>query len=70
MNIVVSTLNAKYIHTCLALRYLKAYSEPDFHVEMAEYTIKDPAINIVSDLYMKSLMYLASAVIYGTSKKP
>ncbi|MDN4523729.1 B12-binding domain-containing radical SAM protein [Fictibacillus sp. NE201] len=53
MNIVVSTLNAKYIHTCLALRYLKAYSEPDFHVEMAEYTIKDPAINIVSDLYMK-----------------
>ncbi|EIT84544.1 Mg-protoporphyrin IX monomethyl ester oxidative cyclase [Fictibacillus macauensis ZFHKF-1] len=53
MNIVVSTLNAKYIHTCLALRYLKAYSEPDYSVQMAEYTIKDPSINIVSDLYTR-----------------
>ncbi|MGC4375327.1 B12-binding domain-containing radical SAM protein [Fictibacillus sp. Mic-4] len=53
MNIVVSTFNAKYIHTCLALRYLKAYSAPEFDVKMAEYTIKDPAINIVTDLYSK-----------------
>ncbi|WP_158736065.1 B12-binding domain-containing radical SAM protein [Alteribacillus sp. YIM 98480] len=53
MNVVVSTLNAKYIHTCLALRYLKAYAEPDFHVEIAEYTIKDPAMNIVTDLFEK-----------------
>ncbi|WP_240374807.1 B12-binding domain-containing radical SAM protein [Bacillus piscicola] len=53
MNVVVSTLNAKYIHTCLALRYLKAYAEPDYEVEMAEYTIKDPAMNIVTDLFDK-----------------
>lgn len=50
MNIVVSSLNAKYIHTCLALRYLKAYCRDEFAVEMAEYTIKDPVMNIVSDL--------------------
>ncbi|CAG7646802.1 B12-binding domain-containing radical SAM protein [Paenibacillus allorhizosphaerae] len=53
-NIVLSTLNAKYIHTSLGLRYLKAYSERDFHnIQIAEYTIKDPAMNIVSDLYQR-----------------
>jgi anaerobic magnesium-protoporphyrin IX monomethyl ester cyclase len=51
MKTVLSTLNAKYIHTCLALRYLKAYSEPEFPVTIREFTIKDPSINIVTDLY-------------------
>ncbi|MFD1422380.1 B12-binding domain-containing radical SAM protein [Laceyella tengchongensis] len=51
MKIALATLNAKYIHTSLALRYLKAYSERDFEIEIAEYTIKDPVMNIVSDLY-------------------
>ncbi|MFC0469367.1 B12-binding domain-containing radical SAM protein [Halalkalibacter kiskunsagensis] len=51
MKTVVTTLNAKYIHTCLALRCLKAYAEPDFPLDMVEYTIKDPVMNIVSDLY-------------------
>ena len=53
MNIIVATLNAKFIHTNLALRYLKAYAEPDHTVKMAEYTIKDPPMNIVTDLYQK-----------------
>ncbi|HZG73382.1 MAG TPA: radical SAM protein [Chondromyces sp.] len=53
MKVVVSTLNAKYIHTNLAIRYLKSYAEPDFDVELAEYTIKDPIMNIVTDLYKK-----------------
>ncbi|WP_124727046.1 B12-binding domain-containing radical SAM protein [Staphylospora marina] len=51
MKVVLSTLNAKYIHTSLALRYLKAFSGREFDMEIAEYTIKDPAMNIVSDLY-------------------
>lgn len=54
MNVVLSTLNAKYIHTSLALRYLKAYSEREFTIEIAEYTIKDPVMNVVTDLYLKS----------------
>ncbi|ADU31231.1 B12-binding domain-containing radical SAM protein [Evansella cellulosilytica] len=54
MNIVVTTLNAKYIHTCLALRLLKAYSAPEHDVEIVEYTIKDPELNVVSDLFSKS----------------
>lgn len=54
MKVVLSTLNAKYIHTSLALRYLKAYSGRDFHVEIAEYTIKDPVMNVATDLYLQS----------------
>ncbi|MBU8904977.1 B12-binding domain-containing radical SAM protein [Desertibacillus haloalkaliphilus] len=53
MKVIATTLNAKYIHTCLALRCLKAYAEPDLPVEIVEYTIKDPAMNVVSDLYSK-----------------
>lgn len=53
MNIICATLNAKYIHTNIAIRYLKAYAEPEFKVTLAEYTIKDPIINIVTDLIQK-----------------
>lgn len=50
MNIICSTLNAKYIHTNLAIRYLKSYAAPEFNIKIKEYTIKDPVMNIVSDL--------------------
>jgi Fe-S oxidoreductase len=51
MKVVLATLNAKYIHTSLALRYLKAYSGREFDITIAEYTIKDPALDVVADLY-------------------
>ncbi|MFX3661604.1 MAG: B12-binding domain-containing radical SAM protein [Ectobacillus sp.] len=54
MKAIVSTLNAKYIHTNLAIRYLKAYAAPEFDLEMVEYTIKDPAMNIVTDLHRRN----------------
>lgn len=54
MKVLVSTLNAKFIHTSLALRYLKAFCEKDFDVEITEYTIKDPVMNVVSDIYQKA----------------
>ena len=53
MNIILTTLNAKYIHTNLAIRYLKASAQPEFNPHLVEYTIKDPAFNIVSDLFQK-----------------
>jgi anaerobic magnesium-protoporphyrin IX monomethyl ester cyclase len=53
MKVVVSTLNAKYIHTSLALRYLKSFCQKDYNVEISEYTIKDPVMNIVGDLYSR-----------------
>lgn len=51
MNVVCTTLNAKYIHTNLAIRLLKAYALPEFNIGIKEYTINDPSINIVADLY-------------------
>lgn len=53
MNIILATLNAKYIHTNLAIRYLKSFAKPEYDPILAEYTIKDPSFNIVSDLYQK-----------------
>ncbi|MBN6186649.1 B12-binding domain-containing radical SAM protein [Aneurinibacillus sp. BA2021] len=53
MNVLITTLNAKYIHTSLALRYLKAFCQEEFPIELVEYTIKDPAMNIVSDLFSR-----------------
>ncbi|TXK85336.1 cobalamin B12-binding domain-containing protein, partial [Parageobacillus sp. SY1] len=53
MNIICTTLNSKYIHTNLAIRYLKAYAQPEFDIKLVEYTIKDPAMNIVTDLYRR-----------------
>jgi radical SAM superfamily enzyme YgiQ (UPF0313 family) len=53
MKIIATTLNAKYIHTNLAIRYLKAFAEPEYTVDLVEYTIKDPVMNIVSDLIQK-----------------
>src|SRR5699024_3481508 len=50
MKTVVATLNAKYIHASLALRYLKAYCQQDFDIEMMEFTIKDTPMNIVTDI--------------------
>lgn len=51
MNVICSTLNAKYIHTNLAIRLLKAYAAPEFNIQIKEYTVKDPTFNIVSELF-------------------
>jgi anaerobic magnesium-protoporphyrin IX monomethyl ester cyclase len=53
MKVVVATLNAKYIHTSLALRYLKSFTQDEFEVDIAEYTIKDPSMGIAADLFSK-----------------
>jgi anaerobic magnesium-protoporphyrin IX monomethyl ester cyclase len=53
MTVICCTLNAKYIHTNLAIRYLKAFAAPEYDIQLKEYTIKDPVINIVSDLYQQ-----------------
>lgn len=69
MNIVLATLNAKYIHTNIALRYLKSFATPEFDPIISEYTIKDPSFNIVSDIYQKNLISWVLAATYGISKK-
>jgi anaerobic magnesium-protoporphyrin IX monomethyl ester cyclase len=54
MNVICSTLNAKYIHTNLAIRLLKAFSAPEFNIQLKEYTVKDPVFTIVSDLFRQN----------------
>jgi anaerobic magnesium-protoporphyrin IX monomethyl ester cyclase len=54
MNVICSTLNAKFIHTNLAIRYLKAYAGSEYDIKIKEYTIKDPVLNIVTDLYQQN----------------
>ena len=50
MKIIGTTLNAKYIHTNLALRFLKSYAAPEFNIEIIEFTIKDPILHVVTEL--------------------
>lgn len=49
MSITLTTLNSKYIHTNLAIRYLKA-NAPAFNITLKEYTLKDSLENIATDL--------------------
>ena len=52
MNTVITTLNAKYIHTSLALRYLKAHCEQETQkVSMEEYSINDMLSRIAAELF-------------------
>ncbi|MCM3078228.1 B12-binding domain-containing radical SAM protein [Brevibacillus invocatus] len=54
MKIVLTTLNAKFIHSSLALRYLRSYAKPTFpQIDLVEYTINDVTMNIVADLYKR-----------------
>lgn len=54
MKIVLATLNAKYIHASLALRYLRAYVREEFpDLDMCEYTIKDVPMNVLTDIHQR-----------------
>ena len=53
MNVVLTTLNAKYIHSSLALRYLKAYCKSICSIEIAEFTINNHVLDIVGQIYEK-----------------
>jgi radical SAM superfamily enzyme YgiQ (UPF0313 family) len=50
MEITLVGINAKYIHTNLAIRYLKAYVQPDYSPRLLEFTIKDPILNIATEI--------------------
>ena len=54
MNILLTTLNAKFIHSNLALRTLKAYCRKEYpNINIMEHTINDPLEQVVSDLVEK-----------------
>ncbi|QXM06328.1 B12-binding domain-containing radical SAM protein [Crassaminicella indica] len=51
MKILLTTLNSKYIHTGLALRYLYSYCKEDFHMTIEEYTINHHMDYILGEIY-------------------
>ncbi len=54
MKIILTAINAKYIHSNLAVYSLRAYAEMYKHeVEIAEYTINQQLDDIMTDLYKK-----------------
>lgn len=54
MKILLAALNAKYIHSNLAVHSLKAYAqEYGEHIEIAEYTINHQKDKILKDLYLR-----------------
>lgn len=62
MNVVLSTLNSKFIHSSLALRYLKAYSEARGQAyDIVEYTINMPVLHILSDITERPMDVLGFA---------
>lgn len=52
MKVVLTTLNAKFIHSSLALRYLARYCRPICEdIAIKEYTINNHLLDILSDIY-------------------
>ena len=52
--VLLCTLNAKYIHTSLALRYLQTYcqSRAEFDIRIKEYTINQNTSDIMAEIYL------------------
>lgn len=51
MKVVITTLNSKFIHSSLALRYLKAYGATRNQAyDMVEYTINMPILDIINQI--------------------
>lgn len=53
MNIILTTLNSKFIHSALSIRYLKSYSEDIAPIELMEFTINQKLDYIVGEIYKK-----------------
>ncbi|WP_053956192.1 B12-binding domain-containing radical SAM protein [Inediibacterium massiliense] len=51
MKILLTTLNSKYIHTTLSLRYLYEYCKDDFSMEIKEYTINHHTDYVLGEIY-------------------
>ncbi|QQY80381.1 radical SAM superfamily enzyme YgiQ (UPF0313 family) [Keratinibaculum paraultunense] len=54
MKIVLATLNSKYIHAALAIRYLKSYSKGIADIELMEFTINQNIDYIAGEIYKKN----------------
>lgn len=51
MKILLTTLNSKFIHTNLAIRYLKEYAGEDYDINILEFTINQNLNKIIADIH-------------------
>ena len=51
MDYLLIGVNAKYIHTNLAIRYLYTYTQDKYDVDFMEFTIKDSNDNILQTIF-------------------
>ncbi|MGB7605770.1 MAG: B12-binding domain-containing radical SAM protein [Lutisporaceae bacterium] len=60
-------INAKYIHTNLAVRYLKAFCQPSYNnIRLQEFSINDHIDNILKEIYIsKCDIYAFSCYIWN-----
>ncbi|WAW15178.1 B12-binding domain-containing radical SAM protein [Peptostreptococcus equinus] len=63
MKVLLSTLNSKFIHTNLAIRYIREYSRDlegkEYKVDLKEYTINNSIDYIIKDIYKRKIDILA-----------
>lgn len=50
MKILLAAINARYTHTNLAIRYIKAYCS-NYNINIKEYTINDRLYGVIDDIY-------------------
>ena len=62
MKILLTTLNSKFIHTNLAIRYIKESIKDLINVDLREYTINNQLDYILKDIYLKDY----DAVFFST----
>jgi hypothetical protein len=55
MKVLLCTLNAKFIHSSLALRYLRAACDQvkGLEANICEFTINEPLTTIMAQIYLK-----------------
>ena len=69
MNIVITTLNSKYIHSALSLRYLKSFSSEISDMDIAEFTINQNADYIAGEIFKMSPDIVAFSVYIWNVKQ-
>ena len=65
MKILLTTLNSKFIHTNLAIRYIKESIKDLIDVDLREYTINNQLDYILKDIY--SRVYWSKIIIIRAS---
>ncbi len=69
MKTLLATLNAKYIHTSLALRWLYVANKDFFDIQFKEYTIKENIENVADDILISGCQCVGLGVYIWNVEK-